>query len=92
MSPFPTISLILAILGALTACLGLLLRVTWQASAIMSRLESVEKKAEEACRATGCIEQLEEGYSRLRDGFVRHDDHIAELRSHAGLHTINGKD
>jgi hypothetical protein len=81
----PVAGIALTILGALAACLGLLLRVTWQASAILSRLQIVETKSEEACRATGCIEQLEEGYSRLRDGFLRHDTMIAELRVDAGL-------
>ena len=94
------IGLALSALALLAGCLRALLKLTWQASVVMSRLIAVEAsiaamsvRAEEAMRAVGCIEQLEEGYSRLRAEVVVHGDRITSLRTRLGAgdeHFANG--
>lgn len=90
---------VLTVIGALAACIGILLRLTWQASALMSRVISIEAqglardvKLEEAHRAVGCVVQLESEYVRMRETILQNSEHILELRIRAGVHEdMNGK-
>lgn len=90
------IPLALAVLGAALGALGLLLRLTWQASKILTRLDALEASGvareaqmEAAHRAVGCIEQLEEGYERVRARLLEHEDQISSLRV-GRRHEMNG--
>ena len=44
MTPAVIASLVLAVIGAFTACIGILLRLTWQAAAMMHTLDSACKR------------------------------------------------
>lgn len=94
----PAVGLAVSILAGLFGCLTLLLKITWQASSIVTRLESVESSVskmnahwEASARAIGCIEQLEEGYSKIRDDIMRQDEQIRELRIKFGTSEMNGE-
>jgi hypothetical protein len=90
---FSLVAIGLTVASMLAGCLALLVKLTWQASSIVTRLEALEAAnvvrdnlVENACRASGCIEQLESGYERIRARLMEHDGQITELRIHAATH------